>query len=494
MKKKWLKILVAAALIVGVSTGGYYIYGNYKQKSVVTSSVNFNRVRAVRSNLDVTVQATGTVKGANEVNIFSSNSGVIEQLNFKDGSVIKKGDLFCKINNDNQQQDIQTAQNTLNQKNIELKNLENNLDSMYIKAPVDGIVKSVFVSSGDDIASVKPAYGGMAIITVGENNALEIPIPFPQSGKIAEVYISPGAAVKKGQTIFKLDDSSIRNNIESKQNEIQQAQNQLSFKQENVNKSTIICPTDGIVSSLNVKNGDTTPSDKAMATIIDTSKMQVVVPVDELDIDKVKVGQKANITIQDIKDKTYQGVVESISQSGKTTNNVTTFDVMISVDNPERLKIGMNADVSIAVESRENVIAVPVEAIIERNGKKYVMVADASQKNGSGNQSTKEGNSSSNTSSDRTKNNAGNSAAKGSQTGKWGAGASGNGNSIPGKLVEVQTGIRNQTMIEILSGLTENQVVMIQLPQSNSANKNTNGSRPGGMGSMGSGMGGGRTR
>ncbi len=478
MKRKWIKTFVVVILVLGLGTGGYYTYKNYKAKNTVTSSLKFDKVKAAKTNLDVTVQATGTVTGVNQVNIFSSNSGVIEQMNYKEGTAIKKGDIFCRIKDDNQQQDIQTAQNTLNQKQLELHNLENNLDSVYIKAPVDGNVKSVFVAPGDDVVSTKPAYGGMAIITVGANNELEIPIPFPQSGRIVQVSISQGATVKKGDILFKLDDESIKNSIELKKNEIEQAQSQLSFKQKNLAESTILSPIDGIVSTLNIKNGDVTPSDKAMSTVIDTSKMRIVVPVDELDIDKVKLGQKTKLTIQDIKDKTYEGTVEEISQSGKTTNNVTTFDVTVSVNNPERLKVGMNADVSIAVQSKENIIAVPIEALVQKSGKKYVMIQDKT--------STNSQSSFKNTNADQ--------SSKSSTGNKISNSTRNNVNAIPGKLVQVETGLKNQTMVEILSGITENQIVLIQLPQNTSTNKNSNaGKSASGMSGMGAGgMGGGR--
>lgn len=474
IKKRGVKIFIIAVLAVGIGTGGYYIYKQYNTSNKVVSTVKFSTSKVAKTKLDVTVKATGTVAGINQVNLYSSNSGVIEDMNYQDGSTIQKGDIFCKISNDNMQQDINTAQNTLNQKKLELQNLERQLDSVYTKAPIDGKVKSVFVAPGDDIASVKPAYGGMAIITTGTNDELEVAIPFPQSGKISEVYISAGSTIKKGQAIFKLDDTDFKNSIQLKKNEIGQAESQLSFKQKALSDSTITSPLSGIISSLNIKSGDVTPSDKAMVTVIDTSKMNIVVPVDELDIDKIKVGQKAAIAVQDIKDKTYEGTVEKISQSGKTSNNVTTFDVTVSVDNPERLKVGMNADVSIAVESKENVLAVPLEAVIEKNGKKYVMIQDKNISLNGSNKKTGNYNNSSN-----------NNTSSSSQTTGKSSSSSSNQASVGGKLVEVQTGIKNQTMIEIISGLTENETVIVQLPQSSSSSKSSNKAGGGMMGPMG---------
>ncbi|MCT8976774.1 efflux RND transporter periplasmic adaptor subunit [Clostridium sp. CX1] len=461
IKKRGVKILIIAVIAVGVGTGGYYIYKQYSTSNKVVSTVKFDMSKVQKTNLAVTVQATGTIAGVDQVNLYSTNSGVVEGMNYEEGSTIEKGAVFCTINNDKQGQETETAQNSLSQKKLDLEKLEKQLDDVYIKAPIDGKVKSVFVASGDDIASVKPAYGGMAIITTGENDELEVAIPFPSSGKVKEVHISAGDTIKKGQTMFKLDDSDTINSIKSKKIEIQQAQSDLNYKLQTAADSTIVSPISGIISGLNIKNGDVTPDDKAMVTVIDISKMKVIVPVDELDIDKIQIGQKTKISVQNIKDKTYEGVVEKISQSGKTSDSVTTFDVTVSIDNPERLKIGMNADVTIEVENKENVLAVPLEAITEKNGKKYVMVQDSA---GNVNSKTRQPSSSS---------------SKSSQTAKNNTQLSGNKPSTPGKLVEVQTGLKNQTMIEITSGLTENQTVMVQLPESSSSNK-TNTQRGGG--------------
>lgn len=464
IRKKGFKIVIAVVVAVGVGTGGYYIYTKYNISSKVVSTVKYDLSKVQKTNLAVTVQATGTVAGVNEVNLYSTNSGVIEQMNYEEGSTIQQGALFCKISTDSQEQAVETAKNSLAQKKLDLQKLENQLDDIYIKAPIDGKVKSVFVAAGDDVTSVKPAYGGMAIMTTGANDELEVAIPFPSSGKIGEVHIKAGDTIKKGQTIFKLDDSDTVNSIQSKKLEIEQAQNDLNYKLKTIADSTITSPISGIISTLNIKNGDVTPDDKAMVTVIDVSKMKVIVPIDELDIDKIKIGQKAKISIQNIKDKTYEGTVERISQSGVTSSNVTSFDVTVSINDSERLKIGMNADVTIAVESKENVLAVPLEAVTEKSSKKYVMVQDAS--------------SNTNKKSGQPSNNSNSSSSK---TARNNAASSSNQSSVAGKLVEVQTGLKNQTIIEITSGLTENQTVMVQVPESSSSSKSSSSKRSSGM-------------
>ncbi|MBC2581651.1 biotin/lipoyl-binding protein [Clostridium sp. DJ247] len=481
MKKKIIKFIVGCSIVGVVSAGGYFGYKSYASKSTVTSNrIITNKVK--KGNIDITVQATGTITSVNEVSVSSSNSGTIKNLSFKAGDPVKKGDVICNIDDSNAQQSVASAQNSLAQKNLELSNLEKSLDDLYIKAPIDGKVKSIFVSSGDNVKTAKQAYGALAIIVV--NDSLEVQVPFPDSGKIETVYISPGAEVKKGEKMFKLDGETIQNNINAKKLEIQQAQSDLSFKQSSLSKTTITSSIDGVISTLNVKEGDTIDSNnKAIATITDLTQMQVILPVDELDIDKVKVGQKATIGVDSIKDKTYDGVVEKIAQTGKTTNNVTTFDVTVSVSNPERIKPGMNANVTIAIESKENVLTIPVEALIDRNGKHFVMVpsSDGTSKQANSSQSQKTG---------QATNSAGNNGnSKNSRSGN----SAGYGNNAAGKLIQVTVGLQNQNQAEIVEGLKEGDSVLITLPQTSSNNTRINfggGNNFGGGGAVRSSSGG----
>ena len=348
-----------------MGAGGYYAYKKNTSKTSV-SSTKYSLSKVTKTNLDITVEATGTVTGADAVNVFSSNTGTIDGMIAKLGAAVNKGDLFCKIDDSTTQQSVENAKISLQRSYLELEALKNQLDDLSVTAPIDGKIKAVYAGVGDDIASIKSTYGGMAMMTVGADNALETAVPFPSSGKVAEVYVSAGQSVKKGDVLFKLDAKTLNNTIAQKENDIQLAEKNLKDKEDDLAKSTITTPISGIVTVLSVKNGEIVTNEKLIATITDTSKMQVTLAVDELDINKVQVGQTTTVKIDDIENKNFTGTVESIAQSGTTTNNVTTYDVVVTINNPENVKIGMNANVTIAVQSKANVLTVPVEAITRK--------------------------------------------------------------------------------------------------------------------------------
>jgi HlyD family secretion protein len=275
--------------------------------------------------------------------------------------------------------------------------------------------------------------------------------------------------------------------------------------------------------------------------------------VDELDISKIKIGQTVLVTINAIPGKTFNGAIESISTVGTTSNNVTTYPVTISLNDKTGVMSGMNANVTIQVESKKGVVAVPIEALVERNGRTFVMVPsgssdgttaqapsgkqNAGQNAGAGSSSEAAsgaasgsaagsaaagsgssgtgtagsgryangsngnygGNSGVSGNTGNSGNASGSSRANGYQrasgqgtasgTQSTGSGTQGTAAATAGQLVEVKIGMQNQNMVEITEGISEGQKVMVLLPQASSTSS-TNNNKTGSFGSFGGGLGG----
>jgi HlyD family secretion protein len=105
----------------------------------------------------------------------------------------------------------------------------------------------------------------------------------------------------------------------------------------------------------------------------------VTISVDELDIAKAKVGQRAQITLDAIPGKVYQGQVTKINPEGIFKNDIATFEVTVQVEQPEGLMAGMNASVNIVVEEKKNVLWVPAQAVRVQRGQAYVQILQGGQ-------------------------------------------------------------------------------------------------------------------
>ena len=351
------------------------------------------------------------------------------------------------------------------------------------------------------------------------------------NGVLKDLSLKVGDTVKAGDALFVSDSDDLRQNVSKAQNSldkqklsltnakndneiasinlaINDAQTQLNYAYQQLNKMTVTSPIGGIVTAVNFSNGDNAQQSKAVLSIIDPSSMKIKVSVDELEIGKIKLGQKTEIKFDAIKDKVFEGTVDSIAQTGTSTNNVTSYEVIVAIKDPLNIKVGMNANVNILVENKDNALVIPAEALIEANGKKYVMVPNSnsntsssntsgdsktipqtsqnqtsgSSSQGSGLQSVN-GQSGNNKNSNKQRN-------RTAQGGTFAGGNMGAAYSGNGKLVEIKTGLENENYIEVLEGVTEGQKLLVTLPQSSgTTNMNNKNNFGGGFGgSFGGGM------
>jgi HlyD family secretion protein len=172
---------------------------------------------------------------------------------------------------------------------------------------------------------------------------------------------------------------------------VEQAKAALSQSEEDLRNATIVSPIDGVVLSRDREVGDAVSSILTMgsgATLImtvgDLREVYVKGKVDESDIGKVYLGQPARITVESYKDQGFTGKVTKMSPMGVEKDNVTTFEVRVSISNESRkLMATMTANAEIMLEERKGVLAVPEGAIIYKKDRSTeVEVPDASVETG----------------------------------------------------------------------------------------------------------------
>ena len=154
--------------------------------------------------------------------------------------------------------------------------------------------------------------------------------------------------------------------------QVAQAKAALDNAEENLRYATITSPIAGTVLSRDVEVGDAVSSILVLgsqatlvATLGDTSEVYVRGKVDEADIGKVYLGQPARIVVESFKDKKFQGRVTTIAPLGVEKDNVTTFEVRVSIQNPGgELRGNMSANAEIILEEKKNVLLIPEGAVI----------------------------------------------------------------------------------------------------------------------------------
>ncbi|AGK99499.1 efflux RND transporter periplasmic adaptor subunit [Clostridium pasteurianum] len=450
MNRTSLKKLIIPIVVVAIISGGsYYAYSKYSN-SKTTSQSRFITMTATKGSLSVGVPGTGTVVSSSSKDIVASGNGTLTNFPIQLGSVVKQGDSLGYVNDSSINNQVQTDQMKLTQAQQQLTQITNQAN---YQAQTDQL------------------------------KLTQAQTQLSQMTKQSDID-NQNITIQQLQNSLSNDNATKTQNINNQNTTIQQLQNTLNNDITTKNNLNLTVPISGTVVALNNQNGDTVQSGKTIATVQDTNHLQLNVAVDELDINKIQLGQKADITFDDIQGKTFTGSVASIAYTGQTSNNVTTYNVVVTIDNPSGIKIGMNGNVNIQVQNKDNVLMVPTEAIQTRNGKKYVMEPTSSASgtsNSSG--SSRQGNGYSG--------NGGSGGNGGQRGGNGQSGSYSGGNrasSSGGKLVEIETGIENQNDVEITSGLQEGQKVLVQLPNISSSGSGSQG-RSGGGGGFGGGSG-----
>jgi len=195
------------------------------------------------------------------------------------------------------------------------------------------------------------------------------------SGTVSAVCVKEGTAVGANTAIVQLSGTDLSRQVQSAADSLLNAQLSMSDTEKQMENYTITSPISGTVIQKNVKAGDTvgtdTASSETLCTIYDLSYQEMTLNVDELEILSIKEGQTVTITADAISDRTFTGVVTSVSAAGTTTGGTTTYPVTIRIDDTGDLLPGMNATAEIEVSSAENALTIPNGAVVRGN---YVLV------------------------------------------------------------------------------------------------------------------------
>jgi HlyD family secretion protein len=322
-----------------------------------------------KGDLAKSVVATGKIEPITKVEIKSKASGIVKKLYVEYGDKVKKGQVLAELDKEEIQARVEQARAQLEGSTASLNGTRADLE----RAKVD--------AEGPDVPLLKRAYEraqGMAKDGVVSASALD------DAEKNYEMSLNK-------QNVAKAQLQVLQAKIGQAQGQLSQDRANLKQLEEQLGYTTIESPIDGIVLSRDVEIGDAVSSILVLgstATLVmtlgDTSEVYVKGKVDESDIGKVYLGQPARIKVESFKDKTFTGKVTKISPMGVEKDNVTTFEVRVSINNPEGvLKAMMTANAEIILEEHKNVLQIPEGSIIyDKDKKASVEIPDPKAKEG----------------------------------------------------------------------------------------------------------------
>lgn len=240
---------------------------------------------------------------------------------------------------------------------------------------LDGLLASVTLGSGTSaVKAVKNVN-----ITSTKSSSFKAQV----SGTVESLYVRNGDYINTGDLIMILKNDDLKENLNDAVSSLNDAYEDLNNEKENLDFYTIIAPIDGVVTSINVSSGDYVRSESNLLTIVNNDNVEFDIEVDELDINDVTVGAEVKVTIDALEETASSpltGYVTNVSIEGNSMNSVTSYPVTISLEGNDKIKMGMNCSAEIIIQSKENVLTVPVEAVNSRKGEYYVSLTDGSEK------------------------------------------------------------------------------------------------------------------
>lgn len=195
--------------------------------------------------------------------------------------------------------------------------------------------------------------------------------------EVEALLVNEGDFVSVGSPIFSMKASTAekliktyKDSMDNAQASLEQAQSSLDSTQDTYDDYTITAPISGTVIKKSYKVGDKVQngsSASALAVIYDMSSVTFQMNIDELDISNVKTGQTVEVTADAFENEKFSGKVTNISLEGTSSNGVTYYPVTVTLDEVGGLLPGMNVDGVIIVDSVENALAVPADALQRGN-------------------------------------------------------------------------------------------------------------------------------
>jgi HlyD family secretion protein len=368
--KRRLVWLVLVVLIAGLATGGYF----YTQS--IGSRSPFRTAPVTRGQLIASVATTGTLNAVITVQVGSQVSGNIKELHADFNSQVKKGQIIARIDPDIFEAKVNQARSQVEASRAQVLNQQAMVEKTH--ADLEN-AKAALASARAQTAKAQVAvFDGRRnllrqrelkqkeLIAQADEDTAQATFDSAlaqhdanQAQENAQVATVSSAAAQLKVAEAQLENAS----AQVRQNEAALRQAQLDL-----DHTIIRAPVDGVVVSRTVDVGQTVAASLQAPTLFtiaqDLTKMQVDTSMDEADVGRVVVGQRATFTVDAFPGRAWKGEVVQIRKAPQIVQNVVTYDVVVSAENPElKLLPGMTANVRVVTEQKQDVLRVPNAAL-----------------------------------------------------------------------------------------------------------------------------------
>ena len=440
--KRWLILSVTAVLLLALA-GKFLLV-----QRPAAAAVSYTEESVAKRTITNSLTGSGTLQPANSYTVTTLIEGEVLSANFEEGETVEADNVLYDIDSDDAAANIEQAQISLNQAQ---RSYESTAENQTVQANSSGTLYTLEVKKGDEVSQ------GQTIATIRNDSTMTLTVPFPAedaatfyvgqaaqvtldgsfetlsgtvetvsgsevvgtgntvtrkvtiavqnpgglsasqvaassvnglgsagngtftyqsestvtasaSGTVTAVHASEGSTVSKGQTLITLGGDDLEDQLQNAADSLRNAELSMENTQKQLENYTITSPISGTIIDKEYKAGDTVESGKTLCTIYDLSYLEMTLSIDELDISTVEVGQAVQITADAVEGKTFTGTVTKVSVAGTTSGGITSYPVTVRIDEADELLPGMNVDAEIVLEEAADTLAIPSSAVTRGSG------------------------------------------------------------------------------------------------------------------------------
>jgi HlyD family secretion protein len=424
------RVIVALCLILVLAVAVWVQRSRHAAEPV---SGDLRTAQVTRGTLTVSVTDSGTLQPYASVEVRSRSTGTVVDLRVQAGDRVTRGELLAVIDDKDARANYQTAMATLASAQAKLNSARRTLDATRaqdttkitqaeaaLRTSQAQLTQVLAGSRPEEIAQAREALqqaqaaSTLAKQTLDRNQALydggliarqdldqaqsqyqtaqaqvraaQEKLKELQAGNTPEAIAVARAQVSEAQTALasaraaRLQEDAVAADVRAAEAQVQSSQGDVDQARDHLSESQVVAPIDGIVATLAVQVGQSviggvSSGGTLVMTIADTRVMEANIQVDETDIAQVRIGMPVRVTVDALPDRVFTGKVVRIAPQATVTQNVTQFDVIVDIDDPDRLlRLGMSADGQFIVAERQNALLVPVDAVRGKDSKVVVLV------------------------------------------------------------------------------------------------------------------------
>ena len=440
--KRWLILSVTAVLLLALA-GKFLLV-----QRPAAAAISYTEESVAKRTITNSLTGSGTLQPANSYTVTTLIEGEVLSAKFEEGETVEADTVLYEIDSDDAAANIEKAQISLNQAQ---RSYESTAENQTVQANSSGTLYTLEVKKGDEVSQ------GQTIATIRNDSTMTLTVPFPAedaatfyvgqaaqvtldgsfetlsgtvetvsgsevvgtgntvtrkvtiavqnpgglsasqvaaasvnglgsagngtftyqsestvtasaSGTVTAVHASEGSTVSKGQTLITLGGDDLEDQLQNAADSLRNAELSMENTQKQLENYTITSPISGTIIDKEYKAGDTVESGKTLCTIYDLSYLEMTLSIDELDISTVEVGQAVQITADAVEGKTFTGTVTKVSVAGTTSGGITSYPVTVRIDEADELLPGMNVDAEIVLEEAADTLAIPSSAVTRGSG------------------------------------------------------------------------------------------------------------------------------